>query len=82
MKKFTDSLKLYLAQHCGVAAFAQFSSDLDASTRFLLSRGVRLTELLKQGQYQPLPMEVQAPVIYIGVKFTPFPSTQWIDSFV
>ncbi|KAF9221457.1 ATP synthase F1, alpha subunit [Gyrodon lividus] len=67
MKKFAGSLKLYLAQYREVAAFAQFGSDLDASTRFLLSRGARLTELLKQGQYQPLPMEIQVPIIYAGV---------------
>ena len=67
MKKFAGSLKLYLAQYREVAAFAQFGSDLDASTRFLLSRGSRLTELLKQGQYQPLAMEVQVPIIYAGV---------------
>lgn len=67
MKKFAGSLKLYLAQYREVAAFAQFGSDLDASTRFLLSRGARLTELLKQGQYQPLAMEVQVPIIYAGV---------------
>ncbi|ELU43426.1 ATP synthase F1 [Rhizoctonia solani AG-1 IA] len=65
MKKFAGSLKLYLAQYREVAAFAQFGSDLDASTRFLLSRGARLTELLKQGQYQPLPTEVQVPIIYL-----------------
>ena len=46
MKKFAGSLKLYLAQYREVAAFAQFGSDLDASTRFLLARGARLTELL------------------------------------
>ena len=67
MKKFAGSLKLYLAQYREVAAFAQFGSDLDASTRFLLSRGARLTELLKQGQYQPLATEVQVPIIYAGV---------------
>ncbi|OBZ73767.1 ATP synthase subunit alpha, mitochondrial [Grifola frondosa] len=67
MKKFAGSLKLYLAQYREVAAFAQFGSDLDASTRFLLSRGARLTELLKQGQYQPLAMEIQVPIIYAGV---------------
>ncbi|CAL1714838.1 unnamed protein product [Somion occarium] len=67
MKKFAGSLKLYLAQYREVAAFAQFGSDLDASTRFLLSRGARLTELLKQGQYQPLSMEIQVPIIYAGV---------------
>ncbi|KAG8889286.1 Alpha subunit of the F1 sector of mitochondrial F1F0 ATP synthase [Tulasnella sp. 332] len=67
MKKFAGSLKLYLAQYREVAAFAQFGSDLDASTRFLLSRGARLTELLKQGQYQPLKVEVQVPIIFAGV---------------
>ena len=46
MKKFAGSLKLYLAQYREVAAFAQFGSDLDASTRYLLNRGARLTELL------------------------------------
>lgn len=67
MKKFAGSLKLYLAQYREVAAFAQFGSDLDASTRFLLARGARLTELLKQGQYQPMSMEIQVPIIYAGV---------------
>lgn len=63
MKAVAGSLKLYLAQYRDVAAFAQFGSDLDASTRFLLNRGSRLTELLKQGQYQPLAIEVQVPII-------------------
>ncbi|GAA5890513.1 hypothetical protein JCM5296_005069 [Sporobolomyces johnsonii] len=67
MKAVAGSLKLYLAQYRDVAAFAQFGSDLDASTRFLLSRGSRLTELLKQGQYQPLPIEIQVPTIFAGV---------------
>jgi len=67
MKKFAGSLKLYLAQYREVAAFAQFGSDLDASTRYLLNRGARLTELLKQGQYSPLAMEIQVPIIYAGV---------------
>ena len=67
MKAVAGSLKLYLAQYRDVAAFAQFGSDLDASTRFLLNRGSRLTELLKQGQYQPLAIEVQVPIIYAGV---------------
>jgi hypothetical protein len=52
MKKFAGSLKLYLAQYREVAAFAQFGSDLDASTRFLLSRGARLTELLSAYPYR------------------------------
>lgn len=63
MKAVAGSLKLYLAQYRDVAAFAQFGSDLDASTRFLLNRGSRLTELLKQGQYQPLAIEIQVPII-------------------
>ncbi|KAK4703399.1 F-type H+-transporting ATPase subunit alpha, partial [Phenoliferia sp. Uapishka_3] len=67
MKAVAGSLKLYLAQYRDVAAFAQFGSDLDASTRFLLNRGSRLTELLKQGQYKPLAIEVQVPIIYAGV---------------
>lgn len=56
MKKFAGSLKLYLAQYREVAAFAQFGSDLDASTRFLLSRGARLTELLSA--FCPSPCDV------------------------
>lgn len=64
MKAVAGSLKLYLAQYRDVAAFAQFGSDLDASTRFLLNRGSRLTELLKQGQYQPLAIEVQGKLLY------------------
>ena len=67
MKAVAGSLKLYLAQYRDVAAFAQFGSDLDASTRFLLNRGARLTELLKQAQYTPLSIEVQVPIIYAGV---------------
>lgn len=67
MKSVSGSLKLYLAQYRDVAAFAQFGSDLDASTRYLLSRGARLTELLKQGQYQPMAFEVQVPILYAGV---------------
>ena len=50
-----------------VAAFAQFGSDLDASTQFTLNRGARLTELLKQSQYTPLPVEEQVIIIYAGV---------------
>lgn len=50
-----------------VAAFAQFGSDLDATTQFTLNRGSRLTELLKQNQYKPLPVEEQVIIIYAGV---------------
>lgn len=67
MKQVAGSLKLFLAQYREVAAFAQFGSDLDASTQFLLNRGARLTELLKQAQYKPLPVEHQVVVIYAGV---------------
>jgi len=68
MKQVAGSMKLELAQYREVAAFAQFGSDLDASTQQQLSRGVRLTELLKQGQYVPMAIEEQVPVIYCGVR--------------
>ncbi|KAJ3285209.1 ATP synthase F1, alpha subunit [Rhizoclosmatium globosum] len=67
MKQVAGSLKLFLAQYREVAAFAQFGSDLDASTQFLLNRGARLTELLKQAQYKPLPVEHMVVIIYSGV---------------
>ena len=68
MKKVAGSIKLELAQYREMAAFAQFASDLDASTQKLLARGARLTELLKQPQFAPLPVEVQAVVLYAGVR--------------
>merc|ERR1712121_373869 len=68
MKQVAGSMKLELAQYREVAAFAQFGSDLDASTQQLLSRGVRLTELLKQGQYVPMAIEEPVPIIYCGVR--------------
>ncbi|CAO3682211.1 unnamed protein product [Umbelopsis vinacea] len=67
MKQVAGSLKLFLAQYREVAAFAQFGSDLDASTQFLLNRGARLTELLKQPQYTPLAIETQVPIVFAGV---------------
>ncbi len=67
MKKVAGSIKLELAQYREMAAFAQFGSDLDASTQRLLNRGARLTELLKQGQYQPMPYEEQVVSIFAGV---------------
>ncbi|KAG7866596.1 hypothetical protein KL918_003493 [Ogataea parapolymorpha] len=67
MKQVAGSLKLFLAQYREVAAFAQFGSDLDASTKQTLSRGERLTQLLKQKQYSPQASEEQVPVIYAGV---------------
>ncbi|KAE8215609.1 hypothetical protein CF319_g1999 [Tilletia indica] len=66
-KSVAGSLKLYLAQYRELAAFAQFGSDLDASTRAVLDRGARLTELLKQGQFSPIATEVQIPLVYAGV---------------
>nr|CAG4651687.1 EOG090X03DA [Triops cancriformis] len=68
MKQVAGSMKLELAQYREVAAFAQFGSDLDASTQQLLNRGVRLTELLKQGQYVPMAIEEQVTIIYCGVR--------------
>ena len=68
MKQVAGTIKLDLAQYREMAAFAQFASDLDASTRQLLARGERLTELLKQPQYSPLSVEHQVCVIYAGVK--------------
>nr|YP_008816170.1 ATP synthase F1 subunit alpha [Roya obtusa]YP_009755758.1 ATP synthase F1 subunit alpha [Roya anglica]AGZ90362.1 ATP synthase F1 subunit alpha [Roya obtusa]QIQ22997.1 ATP synthase F1 subunit alpha [Roya anglica] len=68
MKQVCGSLKLELAQYREVAAFAQFGSDLDAATQYLLNRGARLTEVLKQPQYQPIPIEKQIVVVYAAVK--------------
>ncbi|MEA3048335.1 MAG: F-type H+/Na+-transporting ATPase subunit alpha [Sphingomonadales bacterium] len=67
MKKVAGSIKLELAQYREMAAFAQFGSDLDASTQRLLNRGARLTELLKQPQFQPMPVEEQVVSIFAGV---------------
>ncbi|HEY4546283.1 MAG TPA: F0F1 ATP synthase subunit alpha [Pedomonas sp.] len=67
MKKVAGSIKLELAQYREMAAFAQFGSDLDAATQKLLNRGARLTELLKQGQYQPMGFEEQVVSIFAGV---------------
>ena len=68
MKQVSGSMKLELAQYREVAAFAQFGSDLDASTQHLLNRGEKLTELLKQKQYVPMPVEEQVCVLYAGVR--------------
>ena len=67
LKQVAGSLKLFLAQYREVAAFAQFGSDLDASTKQTLVRGERLTQLLKQRQYSPLSAEEQVPLIFAGV---------------
>src|SRR6195952_3924417 len=67
MKQVAGSIKGELAQYREMAAFAQFGSDLDASTQRLLNRGARLTELLKQPQFSPMPVEEQGVSIYAGV---------------
>ena len=68
MKQVAGRVKLELAQYREMEAFSQFSSDLDVATRNLLARGARLTELLKQPQYRPLPTEEQVVVIFAGVR--------------
>jgi F-type H+/Na+-transporting ATPase subunit alpha len=67
MKKVAGTIRLDLAQYRAMAAFAQFASDLDATTRAQLDRGQRMTELLKQGQYQPLPVEKQVLILYAAL---------------
>merc|ERR1719243_92551 len=68
MKQVAGSMKLELAQYREVAAFAQFGSDLDAATQQLLNRGIRLTELLKQKQFVPMPTEEQVCILYAGTR--------------
>jgi F-type H+-transporting ATPase subunit alpha len=68
MKQVAGSIKLELAQYREMAAFAQFGSDLDAATQRLLNRGARLTELLKQPQFSPYPVEEEVISIYTGMK--------------
>jgi F-type H+-transporting ATPase subunit alpha len=68
MKQVAGTIKLELAQYREMEAFSQFASDLDAVTQRLLARGSRLTELLKQPQYSPMPMEEQVVSIFAGVR--------------
>jgi len=68
MKQVAGTLKLELAQYREVAAFAQFGSDLDAATQYVLERGARLTEVLKQPQFSPMPIEKQVVVVYAATK--------------
>jgi F-type H+-transporting ATPase subunit alpha len=68
MKQVAGKIKLELAQYREMEAFSQFASDLDAATQRLLARGARLTQLLKQPQYSPLPVEEQVVVIYAGTR--------------
>lgn len=81
MKQVAGSLKLFLAQYREVAAFAQFGSDLDAATKQTLSRGERLTELLKQKQYSPMAVNEMVPLIYAGVNgyLDPVPVAKILD---
>ena len=72
MKKVAGTLRLDLAQYREMAAFAQFASDLDKATQQQLSRGQRLVEILKQGQYVPMPVEEQVAVIYAA-------TNGWVD---
>ncbi len=66
MKEVSGALKLNLAQYREVESFAQFGSDLDATTRDILEKGSRLIEILKQVKYNPYPVEIEIPVLYIG----------------
>jgi F-type H+-transporting ATPase subunit alpha len=68
MKQVAGSIKLELAQYREMAAFAQFGSDLDAATQRLLARGARLTELLKQPQFSPMPIEEQVISLFAGMR--------------
>ena len=81
MKKVAGSMKLDLAQYREMAAFAQFGSDLDAATQKLLNRGARLTELLKQKQFSPMPVEEQVVSIYAGTNgfLDPIPTNRVTD---
>ena len=74
MKQVAGKLRLDLAQYREMAAFAQFASDLDAATQRQLARGARLVELLKQGQYVPMPVEEEVVVIYAG-------TNGWVDEY-
>jgi F-type H+/Na+-transporting ATPase subunit alpha len=68
MRKVAGPLKLDLAQYRALAAFAQFASDLDKATRDQLTRGEKLSEIVKQPQYQPLPVEKQTAILYAATK--------------
>src|SRR3989338_3654436 len=68
MKKVAGQLRLELAQYRELAAFAQFGSDMDKSTRDQLSRGARLVEILKQGHYTPMSLAQQVSIIYLGTR--------------
>ena len=68
MKKIAGTLKLDQAQYRELEAFSKFGSDLDATTKSTIDKGVRNVEILKQGQYSPVPVEKQVAIIYCGTK--------------
>ncbi|PIU62749.1 MAG: F0F1 ATP synthase subunit alpha, partial [Armatimonadetes bacterium CG07_land_8_20_14_0_80_40_9] len=67
MKQIAGMLRLELAQYRELAAFSQFATELDKATRARLERGIRIVEILKQAQYQPMPVEEQIMIIFVGV---------------
>ena len=80
MRQIAGTLRLDLAQYRELAAFAQFGSDLDKASQAQLNRGRRLVEILKQGQYQPLPVEKQILIIYAGTNGVPRRSAGGADA--
>jgi F-type H+-transporting ATPase subunit alpha len=68
MKKVAGNLRLDLAQYRDLAAFAQFAADVDELTKKQIARGSRMMELLKQGQYQPMPVASQVAIMWVGAK--------------
>jgi F-type H+-transporting ATPase subunit alpha len=68
MKKVAGTLKLDQAQYRELEAFSKFGSDLDAATKSVLDKGARNVEILKQGQFSPMPVEKQTAIIYLGTK--------------
>src|SRR2546429_1262266 len=87
MRQVSGKRRLDLAQYRELAAFAQFASDLDTATRNQLERGARLTELLKQDKYQPVPLSEQVAVLYAGTqghldKFPVARVLEWAGGFV
>jgi F-type H+-transporting ATPase subunit alpha len=81
MKKVSGTLKLDQAQYRELEAFSKFGSDLDAATKSVLDKGSRNVEILKQGQYAPVPVEKQVAIIYLGTKglLTQIPITKVRD---
>ena len=82
MKQLAGTMRLALAQYRDMAAFAQFGSDLDKATREQLAAGERLLELLKQGQYEPKPVEEQIVLIYAATQKTSDGLASWVREYV